>query len=322
VRISLIILCHNKLAVTQRCLRALVQHSLVPGPWELIVVDNGSTDGTGAWLTGELSRLATRHNLTVRVLTNERNAGCSTARNQAVAAARGDVLVFLDNDVAPRTRDWLPRLVAELDAHPRTALAGPKLVYPGAPHLIQCAGVGISQRGHVCFRGRGEPRDTPRFNRPEEVQCLISACLVARAAPVRESGGFDEAFNPVQFEDFDLCYRLREQGWHARYLPAVEMYHFESTTTQGTPTMTNPAVVVRNGLTFQRRWRHMFSQEDGPAEDECRWRPIPAVPFDAIGELPLAEAEARPAPDPTCGRSSRTARSGGRSADRSATYPV
>ncbi len=284
---TLIILCHNKLPCTQRCLRALVQHSVAPGSWELVVVDNGSTDGTRAWLTGELRHLAATHNLNLRVLTNDRNVGCSTARNQAIAAATGQVLAFLDNDVAPRTRDWLPRLLAELEAQPRTALVGPKLVYPTAPHLIQCAGVGISPRGHVCFRGRGEACDDTRFNQPIAVQCLISACLVARATLVRESGGFDEAFNPVQFEDFDLCYRLRQQGWEARYLPSVEMYHFESTTTQGTPTMTNPAVVVRNGLTFQRRWRNMFSREDGPTEADCRWRSLPPVPFETIGELPL-----------------------------------
>lgn len=284
---SLIVLCCNKLACTRRCLGAVVRDSVVDDPWELVVVDNGSTDGTRAWLTGELKAMAARRNLRVTVLANDRNLGCSTSRNQAIAAASGHYLVFLDNDVAPRTRDWLPRLAAGMEAHPRAALVGPKLVYPVPPHHIQCAGVGISRRGHVCFRGRGEPRDDPRFNRPEPVQCLISACLLARADLVRESGGFDEAFNPVQFEDFDLCYRLRHLGWEARYLPGVEMYHFESVTTQGTTSLANPAVVVRNGLTFQRRWRQLFAHEDGPAEEACRWRQAPAAPLDEIGELPL-----------------------------------
>ena len=287
MRFSLLVLCYNKLACSRRCLGAVVQHSAVGDPWELVVVDNGSTDGTRAWLTDELKAMAARRNVAVTMLANDHNIGCSTARNQAIAAAAGRYLVFLDNDVAPRTRDWLPRLAAELEMHPRAALVGPKLVYPSPPHNIQCAGVGISRRGHVCFRGRGEPRDDPRFSRPEPVQCLISACLLARADLVRESGGFDEAFNPVQFEDFDLCYRLRSQGWEARYLPDVEMYHLESVTTQGTPTLVNPAVVVRNGLTFQRRWRQLFSREDGPAEEDCRWRQMPPVTLEALGELPL-----------------------------------
>ena len=284
---SLIVLCYNKLDSTRRCLGAVVQNSVVADSRELVVVDNGSTDGTRDWLDHELPALAARRNLRVRVLANDRNVGCSTARNQAIAATTGHYLAFLDNDVAPRTRDWLPRLAAGLEAHPRAAFAGPKLVYPYPPHDIQCAGVGISRRGHVCFRGRGESRNDPRFNRPEPVQCLISACLLARADLVREHGGFDEAFNPVQFEDFDLCYRLRNLGWEARYVPEVEMYHFESVTTQNTPTLANPAVVVRNGLTFQRRWRQLFAHEDGPDEDACRWRQVPTVPLDEIGELPL-----------------------------------
>jgi len=289
MRFSLITLCYNKLACTRRCLTDVLNHSVVGAPWELVAVDNGSTDDTRAWLERDLTSLAAARGVPVKVLGFAQNRGCSTARNAAIAAATGDLLLFLDNDVAPRTRAWLPRLAAELDAHPDAALAGPKLVYPCAPFDIQCAGVGISRLGHVCFRGRGERRDDPRFNNPEPVQCLISACLLARADLVRASGGFDEAFNPVQFEDFDLCYRLRQQGWKARYAPTVEMYHFESITTQGSPGIANAAVVVRNGLTFQRRWQKMFAAEAGPAEAACRWKQLPATPLASIGELPLVE---------------------------------
>jgi len=289
MRFSLITLCYNKLACTRRCLTDVLNHSVVDAPWELVAVDNGSTDDTRVWLERDLTSLAAARGVPVKVLGFAHNRGCSTARNAAIAAATGDLLLFLDNDVAPRTRAWLPRLAAEIETHPNAALAGPKLVYPCAPFAIQCAGVGISRLGHVCFRGRGERRDDPRFNSPEPVQCLISACLLARADLVRASGGFDEAFNPVQFEDFDLCYRLRQQGWEARYAPAVEMYHFESVTTQGTPGIANAAVVVRNGLTFQRRWQTMFAAEAGPEEAACRWKQLPATPLAAVGALPLFE---------------------------------
>lgn len=287
MRYSLIVLCCNKLACTRRCLTAVVRDSVVDAPWQVVAVDNGSTDGTRAWLEGEFAALAAGRGASVTVLRHEHNVGCSTARNCAIEAAGGELLAFLDNDVAPRTRRWLPLLAAELAAHPRAALAGPKMVYPWPPHAILCAGVGISRRGHVCFRGRGEPRDDPRYSRAGPVQCLISACLLARADLVREAGGFDEAFNPVQFEDFDLCYLLRSRGWEARYQPAAEIYHFESVTTQGTAAIANPAVVVRNGLTFQRRWLHMCAAEYGPDEAACRWRKIQPVPFEEVGELPL-----------------------------------
>ncbi len=283
---SLITLSYNKLACTQRCLSALITDSVVDGPWEMIVVDNGSTDGSGEWCDTALVALGAACGVPVTVLHNPGNIGCSNSRNRAIAVARGEYLVFADNDIAPRTRRWMPGLRDALASVPNAGMVGAKMVYPWTPYPIQCAGVGISKRGHVCFRGRGEPIDDPRYCRQENVQCLISACLLIPAALLRKHGAFDEAFHPVQFEDFDLVYRLREAGYLAVYTPAVEMYHFESVTTQGTPTVRNAAVVVRNGLLFQKRWRHLFEHETGPDEAACRWRTIEPVPFASIGALP------------------------------------
>lgn len=283
--ISVVTLTHNKLAVTRRCLSSWLASE--GAAWELIVVDNGSEDGTVKWLDN-FRDLAARRGVAVTVLRNDRNVGCSTARNQGIAAARGDLLAFVDNDVALRSRRWLARLRAVLGADPRCTMVGPKLVYPFPPHDIQCAGVGISRTGRVLFRGRGEPRDAAEHDTPREVQCLISACCLARADEVRAVGGFDEAFNPVQFEDFDLCYRLRERGGVLRYESGVEMYHFESVTTQGTPNLVNAEIVVRHGLLFKQRWRHRFAAEDGPTDVETRWRQVPTQAFDRIGELPTA----------------------------------
>jgi GT2 family glycosyltransferase len=287
MRYSVITLCFNKLAYTQRCLTAVLRDSEADAAWELVVVDNGSTDGTGAWLETDLVALGRAAGVPVRVLHTGTNAGCSTARNLGIAAATGDVLVFMDNDVMPRTRRWLPGLHAVLADHAQAGMVGPKLVYPVPPHAIQCAGVGVSTRGRICFRGRGDPADDPRYNRREPVQCLISACLMVRTELIRTHGGFDERYNPVQFEDFDLCYRLREHGWQAIYEPGIAMYHFESATTQGSPSIRNAAVVVRNGLAFQHRWRHVFARESGPSEPECRWRQVPSVPFEAVAAPPL-----------------------------------
>ena len=284
---SVITLSHNKLDCTRRCLSTLITDSLCNDPWEMIVVDNGSSDGSKEWCDTELKALGKKHGIPVTVLHNESNIGCSFARNQAIAVATGRYLVFSDNDISPRTHEWMPKMRELLDLNGKIGMVGPKMVYTWSPHPIQCAGVGISRRGHVCFNGRGESINAPDYNRLREVQCLISACLMIPAALIEKHGGFDEAFHPVQFEDFDLCYRLREAGYKALYTPEVEMYHFESVTTQGTPTVRNQAVVIRNGLLFQKRWRHMFTKEDGPTEEACRWKDIPSVSFNDIPELPV-----------------------------------
>ncbi|MDA3925894.1 MAG: glycosyltransferase family 2 protein [Kiritimatiellae bacterium] len=284
---SLITLSHNKLACTRRCLSALITESVCEDSWEMIVVDNGSTDGSKEWCDTELKALGKKHEIPVTVLHNNSNIGCSTARNQAIEVAKGRYLVFADNDISPRTRNWMPAMRKLMDSDPKIGMVGPKMIYTWQPHPIQCAGVGISRRGHVCFIGRGESISNPQLNQQREAQCLISACLMIPAELIATHGGFDKAFHPVQFEDFDLCYRLREAGYTALYTPDVEMYHFESVTTQGTPTVRNQAVVIRNGILFQKRWRHMFTTENGPPEEDCRWKKIPSVSFSDIPELPV-----------------------------------
>jgi GT2 family glycosyltransferase len=284
---SVVTLTHNKLDCTRRCLPSLLQSA--GAPWELIVVDNGSTDGTPAWVKGELTAAARAAGVKVTLICNEGNVGCSTARNQGAAAASGTRLVFVDNDVALRSRHWLATLGASFDADASIGVVGPKLVYPLAPHLIQCAGVGISRTGRVLFRGRGERRDDPRFNRKQDVQCLISACFMVRRDGFEKAGGFDEAFNPVEFEDFDLCYRIRSQGHRAVFDPAVEMYHFESVTTAGTPTLPNTGLIIRHGLLFKKRWRGMFEKEQGPTDEETPWRRLKIGKLAEVEELPVIQ---------------------------------
>lgn len=274
MKYSVIVLSFNKLACTQRCLTRMVEDTECPDPWELVVVDNGSTDGSAEWCAGALVEAGRAKGVPVRLVRLPGNIGCSRARNLGIEASGGSLLAFADNDVFPCTRRWLPMLGKRLDTTEGYGMVGPKLLYPPPSRLIQCAGVGISRRGHVCFRGRGEASDTPAYNELREVQCLISACLMIPRELIERHGGFDPAFHPVQFEDFDLVYRLRAQGYKAVYDPSVSMYHDESTTTAGTAGLNNAANVIRNGLLFQKRWRSLFANEEGPSEEDCRWKRI------------------------------------------------
>lgn len=284
--ISVVTLTHNKLACTQRCLRSYFQTT--GGQWELIVVDNGSTDGTREWLQDYRTEAASQ-GVPVTVIQNPGNIGCCTARNQGIACAQGHYIVFVDNDVALRTRSWLSRMAAACDADPAIAMVGPKIVYPYPPHNIQFAGGAVSPSGRVQFCGRGEARTDPRFTYRREVQFAISACCMVRRDCLARHGGFDEAFNPVEYEEIDLAYRLRSKGYKILYLPDVEMYHFESVTTAGTAALPNKYLIIKHGLLFKQRWRHMFAHENGPSDTETQWRPIPRRAAEAIGELETIE---------------------------------
>lgn len=273
-RLSIVTLTHNKLAITRRCLPT---HFRAPSrDWELIVVDNGSDDGTDDWLEDFAGRVRAE-GAQMSVIRNAGNIGCSTSRNQGIAAASGRYVAFLDNDVAVRSAGWQERMIARLDESPDHAYVGPKLVYPARPHDVQCAGVGISARGRVQFIGRGLSREDSRVTQAREVQCLISACCMTTRDVLERTGGFDEAFNPVEFEDFDLIYRARAGGLKALYEPGIEMYHCESVTTAGTASLPNTRLIVEHGLLFKSRWQHLFANEDGPDDADCQWQRLPGT---------------------------------------------
>jgi len=269
-RVSAIILTHNKRLYTWACLDSLLRSE--GAEIEVIVIDNGSTDGT-LDLLAEMKPRFTRRGWAMRWIANPENVGCSVGRNQGLDMAYGDYCVFMDNDVVAADSVWAPKLVRALEEE-GAALVGPKLVYPAPPYPIQCAGVGISRSGRVQFRGRGEPGDAPEFSRRRECQALISACLMFPYRLYEEIGGMDEAFSPIEFEDLDFCYRARARGYKAVYEPSVTMYHWESITSEGTGRLPNTYFIIKHGMLFKERWRHMFEKEDGPWDEECRWKRI------------------------------------------------
>ena len=284
--VSVIVLTHNHRACTARCLRGLLE---TRGPqWELIVVDNGSTDGTREWLPTFRDE-ALRHGVDVKLTFNEGNHGCSTARNQGIALAEGRDIVFADNDVAVCHTSWLDVLSRRLRSTPLVGMVSPKIIYPFPPYRIQCAGVAVSPTGRVQFRGRGRERYDPAFTTATETQALISACVMVRKELLDELGGFDEAFNPVEYEDIDLCYRIRAAGYQTWFEPAAEMYHFESVTTTGTPSLPNTYLIIKHGLRFKKRWRAMFEKEAGPDDDDTQWQTIHTPPLDAIPDPPIID---------------------------------
>jgi len=270
-KVSVIMLSLDKRPYTEACLESFL--CTEGAQLEVIVVDNGSTDGSLELLERMAPEFA-RRDASLRWRANASNLGCCTGRNQGLAMATGDYCVFADNDVLIADADWAPRLIAVLDEEPRAAIVGPKLTYPFPPHRIQCAGVGVSRSGRVQFRGRNRLRDAAEYGVRRDCQCLISAFFLFPRWLYDEIGGLDEAFNPIEFEDFDWCYRARERGHRVIYEPSVEVHHWESITSDGTARLPNTYLIVKHGMLFKRRWRHMFENEDGPPDDQCRWERI------------------------------------------------
>lgn len=284
--ISMVILAHNKSQYTRLALTRLL-HSA----WarvECILFDNGSTDDTPQ-VFRDFAAAATARGWRVECLRADENVGAITGRNRAMRAVTGDYVVFMDNDIVIAQKSWLTRLVTALAEDSSLGVIGPKILFAAPPQRIQCAGCVVGRGGRVGFRGRLAAADDPAYNQPAEVQALISACWMLPRRVMEAVGEFDLRYHPVQFEDIDYCYRLRELGFKAKYDPAVYVYHYENVTTAGTAGLNYKYLTVKNGLKFKTRWRETIAKENGPDDASMEWEEVPAVPFSEVGELPLVD---------------------------------
>ncbi|WHZ25235.1 MAG: hypothetical protein OJF51_000030 [Nitrospira sp.] len=215
---SIIMPVCNRVELTKDCLTALAGLKDQP-EYELIIVDNGSTDGTADFLR-QLSG-------DVRIIVNEENLGFAKACNQGAAAARGKYLVFLNNDTIPQP-GWLAALVAEVDSHAEVGIVGSKLLYPDG--TVQHAGVVRDCARRLPYHiYKSFAASHPAVNQRREFQIVTAACLLIRRALFEEVEGFDEGYMNG-FEDADLCLKVRECGYVVVYQPRSVVVHLESQT--------------------------------------------------------------------------------------------
>ncbi len=221
--VSIIIPTFNKWEYTSACLESLhLTAQTQQTPFEVIVVDNASTDLTSA----ALDSLPGCLRLNIRVHRNKANLGFAKACNQGARLARGRYLLFLNNGTEARP-GWLDAMVETLESDPSIAVVGSKLLYPDG--TIQHGGV-------VIRRGRPFPitpdhlhrgRPASESDQPLDLNAVTAACLLIRREVFEAIGGFDEGYING-YEDVDLCFKVKEQGWRIVYTPKSVLVHHES----------------------------------------------------------------------------------------------
>ncbi|MGH9101881.1 MAG: glycosyltransferase, partial [Acidimicrobiales bacterium] len=247
---TLVVLAWNAWEETRTCLEAL--RPTLGLRDQVVVVDNGSTDGTAGGL---------RHLGWPEVVTNQQNRGFAAGCNQGVAAARHELVVLLNNDTIPCGR-WLDSLLAAF-ADPSVGAAGPRSnsvsgaqLVPGASYSLERPSElhGFARRWAEDHRGRLEP-----------VGRLVGFCLALRAGVFRSLGGFDETFEVGGYEDNDLCLRMRQAGWSLVIAHESYVHH------QG------HATFDRNGVDWRAQQaanRARFVEKHGPEHATAGEEPL------------------------------------------------
>lgn len=219
--VSIIILTYNGLSLTRQLLNSLKNNVDIKNN-EVIVVDNASMDNTVAELKKEYDW--------IQLIENEANIGFGAANNLAAKTARGEILLFLNNDVIVED-DFITPVVQKL-SNDIIGTLGPKILnpdhtfqlsagsFPSVPNEI------IDKFIYKYYRRFGWllKNVESKFSKEKPVDWITGACLFIKRKVFNEIGGFDERYF-MYFEDKDLCKRVRDIGYDVVYFPAVEIVH-------------------------------------------------------------------------------------------------
>ena len=217
IDVSIVIPVFNQLPFTQSCLASVQEHH-DHVRFEVIVVDDCSSDATAA----EIGKLPG-----VLYLRNETNAGFIASCNRGAREARGEYLVFLNNDTRV-TDGWLSSLRETFALQPRAGLVGSKLVYPDG--RLQEAGGIIWRDGSGWNRGKFQDPDKPEYNYLKEVDYCSAACVMIPKRLFEKVGGFDSKYAPAYYEDTDLSFKIAQAGFKVLYQPLSKVIHYEGAT--------------------------------------------------------------------------------------------
>ena len=254
---SVVIPVFNNFAYTQKCIESLFAVG-EKTPFEVIVVDDASTDGTA----DRLRALP----FPVHVVRHPENRGFAISCNDGAKQARGRFIVFLNNDtiVLP---GWLDAMVARVDSDPAIGLVGNLQIFPDSQK--------VQQAGIVCGEGKMAysiynndlPADHPAVNKPRELQLIAGSCMLLEQEFFRQVGCFDEAYRN-SCEDVDLCMKVRQAGRKVFYEPKSRIYHFESKTVSG------HSNTGSNYKLFLQRWGDSLVQDDQRILEEDGFRSV------------------------------------------------
>lgn len=245
---SIIILSYNAKDYTKMCIQSIRQYT-DPGTYEIIVVDNGSSDGSLNWLIAQPD---------IRLIANKENVGFPKGCNQGLQIAAGTDLLLLNNDtiVTPR---WLKQLTTALYSSPEIGAVGCMTNRCKMPQRVDLPNTS-SISGMIKFSENFNHSNPSKWYK---ALTLMGFCYLFRREVYERIGELDEAFSPGNFEDDDYSLRIRKAGWKLMLLKDTFIYHFsgvsflgkeQSEDIQNKKKSDYLSLLEQNGSLFLAKW--------------------------------------------------------------------
>lgn len=247
-RVSIVVVTHNSAEFVRPCLRSIASETSHPN-YEVIVVDNGSTDGT-LEAVNECAAADQR----IRVQAFPTNIGFAAANNAGVRSAYGEFLVLLNIDTVV-TSGWIGRLARHLHRDPKIGLIGAVTNFAGNEAMIDTAYVsdGEMQAFAVELARKNEGREL-------DVDVAALFCALLRKSLWTELGGLDERFETGMFEDDDFSLRVRQGGLRVVTAEDCFIHHFGQGSFTKLPRNTYEEIFSRNRRRFEEKWNTVWKR--------------------------------------------------------------
>ncbi|WP_160244974.1 glycosyltransferase [Bacillus subtilis] len=239
VKTSIIVLTYNQLALTKQCLESIWKHTN-NDCIEVIVIDNGSHDGTRDYLKQITS---------IKAIFNKMNEGFAKACNQGLEVASGDNILFLNNDTVV-TNQWLEPMIKLLYQDDKIGMVGPVSNYVSGPQQVPVNYTNVEEIEDFsrlyCLQQRG---------RSKAVLRLVGFCLLVKKKVLDQVGGFDERFVGGSFEDDDLSLRVLQAGYQLKIALDSFVHHHGHATFTGNPDLSISQLYEENRKRFIDKWK-------------------------------------------------------------------
>lgn len=215
--VSIIILTYNSLKFIEKCLESVLNTNYEK--FEIVIVDNGSTDGTV-----ELIQKRFGEEEKIKLIVNRENVGFAEGNNVGAKFAKGKYIVFLNADTIVDP-NWINEVVKVMENNPDIGVCQSKLLLMDKPEFFDSAGDFIDKYGVMMRRGGDIPeKDIGQYDRVEEIFSARGAAMIIRKDLFEEIGGFDTMYF-LTYEDIDLCWRARLNGHKIFFVPKSIVYH-------------------------------------------------------------------------------------------------